>query len=195
MPFNCIAVPDNSMFKHTPSGNLFVLKRTCSVKKLILTLYHQKANGSEIKAGHISASCKFSRTLVFERRNDLDYFTIKFIFVNAGYRNTSLGTLLMLILTCEVVVNGGRYLYVVSPIYKAYGFYLQFGFHPAPENVSRNYWVALDNLEDPDAGLQFQDKFELIRSHKLWKGNIDIVYHSLKKKINSVFTPEVTYSG
>ncbi|MET4692998.1 hypothetical protein [Endozoicomonas lisbonensis] len=100
-----------------------------------------------------------------------------------AYRNISIGVLLMYLAVSEVWLNGGAYLYLMFPIFKAQGFYIQFGFHPAPEEASERHLL----YEEWDTKVPLEKKLKESRSYLFWRGSVCIASELLMKKLNGVF--------
>ena len=138
MPFHQVGVPAGSHFKHILSGRTFILERHSISKRLILTLYHQNADGQKTRAGYLKAASKFDKHLALDLLDSNSHFSVIYMRTDDEYRNISLGAMLMFIIVREVQVNGGVYLYLRCPVLDSLGFYCQFGFYPAPENVENS---------------------------------------------------------
>ena len=174
MPFHQVEVPDGSSIRHILSDRTFVLKRYSCSERVILTVYHQKAHGLKSEAGHVKAASEFESDLALDSLDSNSHFSVTYITTEYGYRNISLGVMLLFIIAREVQVNGGTHLYLQYPVSEALGFY------PAPENVKRCYFDATKRLraiqrahgyDDPDhREIPFQDKFKMSRRFSLWRG-------------------------
>lgn len=190
MPFDRIGVYDNSQFDHIPSGSTFILRRSHSGNRLRLKLRYENDDGTESPAGFVEATCNYDSFLVDGPIGSECHYTVRQILVFDRYRNISLGALLMFIIAREVQINGGVYLYLAYPVAEALGFYIQFGFHPAPEHVAKRHKMAQEERsgEGLDATIPFQDKFAMRRKYSLWRGYVSIALEFLLKKLNGIFT-------
>ncbi|WP_354008208.1 hypothetical protein [Endozoicomonas lisbonensis] len=113
------------------------------------------------------------------------------------YRNISLGAMLMFIVAREVQINGGVHLYIQYPVLESLGFYCQFGFYPAPENVEKQHFTALEDIREIRRALGFddldhleippQDKIRMNRSFSLWRGAVNPVLELLIKKLEGLY--------
>ena len=116
-------------------------------------------------------------------------YGLSLITLSPFYRNISLDTLLMFIVTREVQVNGGRHLYVINPLADVLGFYIRLGFHPDPGGAT----IRCQKLDDAtnfafvNANFTFTTKLQIGRSYPLWRGQVDIVQTILSNKIPPLF--------
>ena len=200
MPFIQVGIPDGSRFKHIPSDRNFILNRCSCYESLILTLHDLNAPESKSEAGYLKAAAEFDRCLNLGPRINESHFTVTFIRTEYDYRNISLGTMLLFITAREVQANGGVYLYLQYPVSISLGFYSQFGFHPAPENVEKRHFRALEqiwktrrakgvyDLSYPE--IPFQDKLIMKSNFSLWRGAINPVLELLTKKLEAVYSFE-----
>lgn len=196
MPFHQVGVPAGSRFKHILSGRTFILERYSTSEQLILVLYHQNADGQKTKAGYLRASSEFNSHLALGSLDSNSHFSVIYIRTDDEYRNISLGAMLIFIIAREVQVNSGEYLYVQYPVLDALGFYCQFGFYPAPENVEKRYIKVLEDIREIRRGLrldfddleiQFEDKIRMKRSFSLWRGAVNPVLELLTKKLEGLY--------
>ncbi|MET4710575.1 GNAT family N-acetyltransferase [Endozoicomonas lisbonensis] len=102
------------------------------------------------------------------------------------YRSKHLGALLMLLITFEVQINKGQHLYLIEPRIGVLGFYLQLGFHPAPDDAHKHHSIChSDNLPDTHSG--FAEKLNATRNQPLWRGELNLVQSLLLKKVTPSF--------
>ncbi|MCW7553819.1 GNAT family N-acetyltransferase [Endozoicomonas gorgoniicola] len=190
MPFNQIGVYEGSEFDHNESGDTFVVRRSYDDDKLFLKLQHEDDDGSESLAGYIEAISNYDYFLVGNPVSSECHYTVKFTEVYEAYRNRSLGALLMFIIVREVQANGGTYLYLAYPFTEVLGFYIQFGFYPAPEHVAYRHQTALNYRggEVLESTIPFQEKIDMHRKYSLWRGNISVALELIMKKLNGVFS-------
>ena len=198
MPFHQVGVPAGSSFKHILSGRTFVLERFCTSEDLISVLYYENADGQKFEAGHAKAASEFHRHLALGPLDSNSHFAMTYIRTEDAYRNISLGTVLLFIIAREVQVNDGVYLYIQYPVLEALGFYCQFGFYPAPENVQKRHFRAIEEIRQMRRILGFddldhqeipvQDKIKMSRSFSLWRGAINQVIELLTKKLEGLYT-------
>ena len=198
MPFHKVEFPTGSSFKHISSSRVFILERSFSFNHLILTLYHQNAPGKKPRASYLDAVSKFEGYLSSIPLDRSSPFSVTYIRTENKYRHISLATLLMFIITREAQANGAVYLYIQYPVLGALGFYSQFGFYPAPENVKKQYLEALEHMGEIQSAagsddldhleIKFKYKIRMKRGFSLWRGNVNPALELLTKKLEGTFT-------
>ncbi|UYM16594.1 GNAT family N-acetyltransferase [Endozoicomonas euniceicola] len=187
MPFDCIEFAENTRFYHIPSGNFFILKRELDRDYLTLTLHKEIIGNYKPEAGSVKLTCNITSLLNIKPADSerYKYYAIKNILVLSSYRNISLGVLLMYLATREVRLNGGMHLYLMFPVFRSLGFYIQFGFHPAPEEVAERQFLYAD--KDRNSKVLFEKEIKEARNYLFWRGPVDIASDLLMRKLKRTF--------
>ena len=188
MPFDCIEFAENTRFYHIPSGDFFILKRELDSKELTLNLYKEITGNGILKVGNVKLGWDITSLLYIEPEDSerYKYFAINSIQVTPPYRNISLGVLLLYLAIREVRINGGKHLYLMVPIFSALGFYIQFGFHPAPEEVSGTQF--LDANKEQNSKVMLEKKIKESQDYIFWRSSVDIASDLVMRKLKGTFT-------
>ncbi|UYM15362.1 GNAT family N-acetyltransferase [Endozoicomonas euniceicola] len=189
MPFECIGMPQGTKFTHRQSANTLKCSRSREDNRLIFQLFEE--NGGKV-VGYVVIKHKFGDFLD-DDRDELVYtkgaYGMSLMSVLPSYRSMSLGTLLVFIATREVQANGGRHLYIVNPLSDVFGFYLKLGFHPDPggDAIRQQKIDEATNFTFLSENFVFATKLQIVRSHNLWRGQVDLLYTILLGKIAPLF--------
>ena len=196
MPFGYIHYNEDSKFTHLASGSTISLKRQLRNRKLFLQLTLDPS-GKEIANARVFS--RFDKHLY--KKKELPYhlfpydfkchYVIEFIFAGGLGQFTHLGSLLMFVIVCEVQANGADYLYLALPSERVMGFYTQYGFFPAPENVTyKNHLVRRSKRYSwqPDPLISLQQAVEMRKKYGIWRGNVNSVHGLLMEKVTKYFS-------
>ncbi|UYM17387.1 hypothetical protein [Endozoicomonas euniceicola] len=196
MPFEHIRYDEDSKFTHLASGSTISLKRQLTNGKLFLQLTLDPS-GEEIADARVSS--RFDKFLY--KKKELPYhllpydfkchYVVELILTDELCQFTHLGSLLMFVIVCEVQVNGADYLYLASPFRTSMGFFTQYGFFPAPENVTyKNHLVQRSKRHfwQPSPLISLQQAIEMRKKYRIWRGNVNSVHGLLMAKITKYFS-------
>ncbi|MET4692959.1 hypothetical protein [Endozoicomonas lisbonensis] len=195
MFFDAIKTADNTEFKHEASGMVFKYSRSSAEDFLSLKLF-EKTAAEEVGFAFV----EYRKGRLLDNWSYLEYdnpkypegtYGLRSMEVSRPFRNKSLGVLLLFIAAGEVHINTGTHLYLVNPLTKALGFYIQFGFHPEPRAVEGRREHRLSHLRPgyhPDADYIFAEKIAMTRNYLVWRGDINISLSLLTKKVTSRFS-------
>ena len=205
MYFDCVQILDGTSFKHKSSAKTFTYRRIVKSKYVLgpqLLEVNKKVGDATIVYQtdrffmHNPLRASFNNPAYSEGA-----YGLRSINVSAPYRKNSLGTLLMFIATTEVQANNGKHLYILTPTEKAWGFYLQFGFHPDPKVVAAARLFRPDHVRSDDHTIMpshvksddhldagFAKKnFFMGRNYLIWRGQVETALGLLISKVNSAF--------
>ena len=192
MHFGCIRTFDGTLFKHKASEKTFTYQRIAK-GKFSLCPRLLEAGKQAGNASMVYESDRFFQRDPFRPSYDNPVYPegaygLRSIWVSVPYRNSSLGALLMYIITGEVQANGGKHLYLLRPTAKALGFYIQFGFHPDPDVAAGRRRFRLGHIKNSDhPEAEFAEKILMSRDYLIWRGSVEIILIFLTKKVTSVF--------
>ena len=155
MPFEYNLYENHTLFHNIPMNETFRLNKRKHTRFIDGTTSTKPALGIELNSTGFTAGYALATYLESKQS-----FFLEELFVEEAFRLRYLGSLLVYIITMEIRLNGGGYLYAMDAGSQSPGFLSQIGFYPAPEVASsfdrmydivdtpqRNHFIHLLNIK------------------------------------------------